>query len=273
MMQMARKDGIEKLYHYQGPNLCRLEDILKNKRVYFSNPADFNDPWDCQPFFDSLNLDDATCREKWGIQLERELAKIPPQARDTLRELPGKWYDHQAVLRNVIEKMTIGHSKAAQQWRIYCLTPYAKSLLMWAHYGDKHCGVCLEFNATRQFGLAYKVTYRDELLPVGPDIREDHKALAELTVLTKSKEWEYEREYRMLSREKALDPTFALTTEDNYFPLPPVSLTAIIMGWAADKEKIRDMVRKFWPGLNLKRAVKRPHEYHIDIVDDDGISK
>jgi hypothetical protein len=271
MMQMAREDGIDRLYHYQGPRLDRVEDILKNKRVYFSNPVDFNDPWDCQPFFDSINLDDATRREKWGLHLERDLAKLPIDAQTTLRSLPGQWYHHKAVLRNVIEKMTAGHIKAARQWRIYCLTPYPDSLLMWAHYGEKHQGICLEFDGKRQFGLGYRVNYMDKLVLVWPDDFRN-ETVGKAMVLTKSKEWEYEHEYRMMAREEALDPTFPVTTKNNYFPLPTGALTALIMGWAADKQKIRDLVRKLWPDLKVRRAIKRPHEYHLDIVDDDGVS-
>jgi hypothetical protein len=41
-------------------------------------------------------------------------------------------------------------SKPLQQMlaerRIYCLTPKADSTLMWSHYADNHCGVCLEFS-------------------------------------------------------------------------------------------------------------------------------
>ena len=61
--------------------------------------------------------------------------------------------------------------------RIYCLTPHPDSLLMWAHYGDKHKGVCLEFDSTLHFGRAYRVKYADNLPLISPENSTDGHAL------------------------------------------------------------------------------------------------
>ena len=33
-------------------NPHRLRQVLCDRHLHFSNPADFNDPWDCRPWFD-----------------------------------------------------------------------------------------------------------------------------------------------------------------------------------------------------------------------------
>lgn len=63
--------GLTHLYHYQDFDLnssdnhvARLTDILKNHRVWCSNPTTFNDPWDGKPYFDPAHLDDDEIRSK-----------------------------------------------------------------------------------------------------------------------------------------------------------------------------------------------------------------
>ena len=42
--------NVKRLYRYQPLDLGRLRTILEGK-LYCSSPRDFNDPWDCHPFF------------------------------------------------------------------------------------------------------------------------------------------------------------------------------------------------------------------------------
>src|SRR5262249_17850696 len=157
-------------------------------------------------------------RKKWGAHLEPDLARLPMEWQMRIRALGENWYDQTDILQQLIEAMTNGHTlKAMHLWRMYCLTPHPDSLLMWAHYGEKHEGICLEFDATREFGLAYRVAYSDNLIAITPDLLRENVALAEAMVLTKSSEWKYEDEYRMLARDGAIEPDFPVTTEKNYY--------------------------------------------------------
>jgi len=67
--QVAGQLGLKSLYHYQDFNLTssddhveQLADILKNHRIWCSDPSTFNDPWDCKPYFDPAILDDPRAR-------------------------------------------------------------------------------------------------------------------------------------------------------------------------------------------------------------------
>ncbi len=57
-IRFAGPAGLTSLYHYEDFQLDRLADILRNHRIYCSNPADFNDPWDCKPYFNPALHDD-----------------------------------------------------------------------------------------------------------------------------------------------------------------------------------------------------------------------
>ena len=139
---------------------------------------------------------------------------------------------------------------------------------MWAHYANKHHGVCLEFDAkAEKVWRARKVVYKDKFTIANADMMADHNALLEASLLTKSKEWSYEEEYRLLARDGKLDPTFSLATEGNFLRLPAGAISkAVIAGSRANADEVRDIVKRVDPSLAVKRAVPRPHEYHLDIV-------
>ena len=154
-----------------------------------------------------------------------------------------------------------------ERWRIYCLTPHPNSLLLWAHYAEKHQGICLEFDVgVEQIGQAQRVVYNDTLPIIGPDDFGDPKALVDAVLLTKSHEWAYEDEYRVLARDHDIDPTFSTKTQKGYLLLAPGALTAVIAGCSADIVTIKDVLAQCGSTVPLKRAVRVPNQYHLKIV-------
>jgi hypothetical protein len=95
----------------------------------------------------------------------------------------------------------------------------------------------------------------------------DAAALLEASLLTKSTEWSYEEEYRILARDGALDPTFSLATNGTFLELPQGAITAVIVGSRAKLDTVREIIQKVVPGLPVKRAVQGADEFHLDIVD------
>jgi len=127
---------------------------------------------------------------------------------------------------------------------------------MWAHYGEPHRGICLEFDTTREFGAALQVVYRDDMALIRPPMFTDHRALAAATVLSKSSEWRYEDDYRILARDEPSDPTFHLTARENYVILPTGNRTAIVAGCNVDVHAIRSLLDEHGAGVGLKRAIR-----------------
>lgn len=120
-----------------------------------SKPSSFNDPWDRKPWFNSSILDDPQERERhleWLLRTAGEPADAPPA--EEMRANP-------MLLKALIEQVRDGHIRAIDdQYRVYCLSPEATIPLMWAHYGDNHRGVALEFDTRAdQLVAAYKVYY------------------------------------------------------------------------------------------------------------------
>lgn len=268
-MRTAAEAGVKKLYHYQGSNPDYLRDALVNQRVFFSNPKNFNDPWDCNPYFEPA-IDHAESRRKWGNLLDPLYQELSPDLRAKLEaKWNGNWYDNKAFLRKTIERMRLTvRELTVERWRMYCLTPHANSVLMWAHYAEKHRGISLEFDArSPQVSRAFQVLYADKFPVIGPDDINIQGAMPDALLLTKSQEWAYEHEYRIIARNEEIDPTFSVKTSKDYLGLEPRALTAVVAGCNADLASIQSIVDESGCGILVKRAVRRPDRYHLDVID------
>jgi hypothetical protein len=272
----AREDGITKLYHYQGSCFKHLRATLTENRIHCSNPQNFNDPWDCRPFFDAASVNDPTQRPKWIRLVKKWAAGLTAEQQENIvHQLGEEWYENTGLLLRTVAGIAPSvDGNNQERYRIFCLSAHANLLLMWAHYAQKHQGVCLEFDATKEkLWRARRVVYRDAMTAINADIMYDKPALLEAVLLTKSREWSYEKEYRLLGRDGAIDPSFALATDGDFLRLPEEAITAVIAGHNADIQGIRKVIQESAPGVALRRAVQRPNEYHLDIIDEGSVGE
>jgi len=255
----AIQAGIPTLYHYERFNPEYLATTLRNKIIHCSNPANLNDPWDCKPAFDPQSLEDPEV-------LEREMAWRLPQH-------PAKhlWEAKMRADPKARAEFMVGASKSIEQMlaqrRIYCLTPKDDSTLMWSHYAENHRGICLEFDvANMLFSNACEVVYREAYPKWIPyDINDEPRRVMEL-ILTKAEEWCYEKEYRLVSVDAPPTSSF-LHLHGDFFRLPNGALKSVIMGCEADHRTISALIKDCAPDLPVKRAVRSPNLYKLEIVD------
>jgi hypothetical protein len=240
MVRRAAEVGIRKLYHYEPFMATYLEETIVNHRVHFSNP---NLPAAEQRFYETKLLTD------------------PHFFKEALQT------DFREGIRNMI----------LERYRVYCLSPDCYKPLMWSHYANKHQGICLEFDVGKSvIGNAYQVKYGDAL----PTIDVLSVACEEATgeeafqiLVSKSQDWWYENEYRILARDGAADevaPGFLPITNNDFLQLPPGALSAIIVGCRAKPEEVKEIkaiVEKRALGLPVKRARQASDKYHLSILD------
>ena len=271
------KTGFPNLYHYQAFNVDRLRQAIVEKRLYFSNPARFNDPWDCQPYFNSNAAFDPSLREKhvqYYIRITRKHgANATPVSEDQIQRRAQQLRDDPNFLNSKIHEFSRDFSKQiARCWRVYCISTHPDSELMWAHYAASHHGVCLEFTSRSSlFFQALKVRYVREY-PVF-DMAEEDNTLELMVLLTKSKAWEYEDEYRLIAMEKACAtagaPAPRLASDNGLIELPDGSLKSVIMGHLADTatiDAVKAVINQAPYPIALKRVVKVPNEYKLRIA-------
>jgi hypothetical protein len=269
MAGAATEAAINKLYHYEAFCPSYLTDTLVNQRVHVSDPRNFNDPWDCCPYFDTTQASDPNYRARCiqYIQQQVPLPNITVARRldyESMLQASSRLFSEmlQTSFRKTLRDTLVN------RWRIYCLTVHPAMSLMWSHYANHHQGICLEFDASQAvIGGAFQVKY-SETLPLLDILALSDEAAFQVLV-TKSSDWAYESEYRILARDSKADDDsqFQPITTNDFLYLPPGALTAIIAGCRADACAIKMLVHKHAPGLPVKRAVQAPERYSLSIQD------
>ncbi len=265
--QTAHPKHLQYLYHWQRFVPEYLTTLLREQTIWCSNPATFNDPWDCKPFFNTEALRDEGERERhieWYAEITRvHRPDIPP---DFIARTQQQLRDNPVLLTERIVKASMEMWPAvAERYRVYCLGPDIHNTLMWALYADNHRGVCLEFS-TRNTVMccALGVQYSRDFPITRAYSNDDVENLVPL--LTKSDVWSYEREYRLVAQESNKRTKHdTLITENNYLRLPDNALTSIIVGCQGPFEDVRSLVNQFAPQVQVRRAERIPNRYALHI--------
>ena len=93
-------------------------------------------------------------------------------------------------------KFEVFREDFARNYGFVCMTENDWSPVMWAHYADRHHGVCYRFDVRES--RRWKVSYKSELH--SPEELKRCPPMEQLRRLisTKSSEWRYEREHRVV---------------------------------------------------------------------------
>ena len=89
-------------------------------------------------------------------------------------------------------------------------------------------------------------------------------------LLTKSDDWKYEREYRIIGFGDTVSRPFGespLTLRGNFMHLAAGSIKSVIVGCEANFSQIEEVVTAADPALRIKRAVRSPSKYRLVIED------
>ncbi|MCK9199542.1 MAG: DUF2971 domain-containing protein [Gallionella sp.] len=248
-------------------------DVLQTGRICFSPPQKFNDPFELKPniagFAPSDELDPNM--ERLPQILESEHQGFPLFMKASLPyeryvELTKKrlWPESDAQTGT---QTLAPHLRKAFEDRleeivgILCLTESHENLTMWAHYGDKHQGMVIGFDATHPYfqNSDENAGTPRHLKPViyhGSRPKLNWSGLtSEDILLTKGEDWECEKEWRMFAQ---LDKAEIEQTEAgpiHLFSYPPESVTKVIIGCRAKPEAV-DQVKIAMASIpNLSRAV------------------
>ena len=177
------------LYKYYSDDLRNLEAV-KNNQMWYSAPCNFNDVFDCAIAVEEKDIFDCILRmasEKTEIRVGSQMwRKIKEITKQQIKEFLSKFDD----LRT--------------QMGITCLSETDDSLLMWAHYANNHSGICveyelLEFNSQLHFSPV-PIVYTDERVCIHTleTLTNDILGLFIESLTTKSPEWSYEKEWRII---------------------------------------------------------------------------
>ncbi len=263
--------GLDRLYHYQPFDPVQLSKIILDKALYFSNPGGFNDPWDCRPWWNTEALADPVVFDRhidWYIMVTRKHGQNIPE--NEIQQRANVFRSDPELFKGKMEEISLAiEATINERYRVYCLSSKPDSELMWAHYSNKHQGICLEFDAGNElFSQSLKLSYQEDypLFDLTTETLDEN--LMPLT--TKSSAWKHEDEYRLIAQEEgAATPDDTLMTRSNYIELPDGALTAIIVGCLAPDstlKAIKKLIEQSTYSVKLKRAVRARDQYKLSII-------
>jgi hypothetical protein len=226
----------EYLYKYRPLDLHALYTISRSE-LYFSSPMDFNDPFDCNIVPDpSYTNEEAENYIKTiqGLDHAHRLDK----AIDTFRNR-GMISFYETMVRDI--------ERLRNELRICSLSEINNSIMMFSHYADGHRGLCFEFRVddSNFFDALDSVKYPPDFPKFHPFRDDRHNQLVQAEFLTKSPDWSYEREWRII---KAA-PQPAL------YRIPDKALTGIIFGCQTSEEN-KQLVNAINAGRQYPAALR-----------------
>lgn len=244
------------LYKYLPPNLLK---VLQDKRVRFTQPGDFNDPFEFRPQIEAAVTDgevQAYVEENFEKLVEHELAKYGALVQSIPRQvLKDLLVAQKARLPEVFKMLQPGILQKIspaidgllnQNVGVLCLSEVRDSLLMWGHYTDNHKGFVIGFDSSHAFFLKRR-SEQDEfgfLRKVNYQVERPKVVLSDTSspvwFQTKSSQWEYEKEWRIVRVLSEADHR----TDRSPFPLclfefAPDAILEIVIGARADSSTIQ----------------------------------
>ncbi len=218
---------------------------LENSLLRFTQPKALNDSFECLPTF-------SRC-----IELMNELKGKPFS--EKFEEVNFIDVEGESIVNDYFSEFEFEF----EGFGIFSLSKRYNSNLMWGHYA-KHNGFAIGFNINHPFFkkekfIRGKVKYTNER-PVLT--RND---LDDSIFFHKSKDWSYEKEYRLIAEMKDCDKVIPNSPSIHLFEIPFETITEIILGL---KTKYNDilMIKKFTDEreIPLYRCKKSNKSYLIE---------
>ena len=198
---------IYKFFQWHGNDFTY--DVFLEHSLFFGSHLNFNDPFDCNPLgtFD-------------GPKVVEQIKSMSYIEQIIIKSLCLQYGD------NPSEYFFEANKDNIERHGICCFSKKWDNNLMWAHYADRHKGICIGFDTDLlkdediEF---YPINYVKEQLKVNVPCSDDD-IIRILT--TKGKDWKYEKEIRAIKK----FPTKKLTTKDRIWKFNSHAVKEIILG-------------------------------------------
>ncbi|MTI00513.1 DUF2971 domain-containing protein [Roseibium sp. RKSG952] len=271
---------------------ARLEDELEaaqNGCVWFSSLNSQNDPFDTLPVIvDSERAEIQRLIKAFQREYGRNAMISGRNLVDEARNLNLKIRDVRDEYSNP-EQFKTGipkHLEAAREWQtICCFTANPFSSLMWAYYSASHQSFCYEFSCEKEdLAAARKVVAKVKYLESRPTLTTvqairwlinssrranppKHRALVvsgeeativnDALVLSKSKEWDRECEWRALNTQG---------DSAGYNSIAPYRLKSIVLGANASDRLKGFLMPRIGSDVEVRNLALSKHSYDLEFA-------
>lgn len=234
------------LYKYLSYNKGS-ELVLSDCTIKFTRPKDFNDPFDCKAVdishWKSEDWIEFFSKEGYPVV---EATKLATQA-----------IDEKVTNENFVDFVN--------DFGVFCLSEVNDDILMWSHYADHHKGFCVGFHIDNNnyFSEVYNVNYEKIYPKLSASACKKEKART--IMLSKSCDWEYEREWRKIKCLKL--PNGKRLSEIQ--PYPENLLASVIFGakiTECSRQKLLDILDKKTVQPDIFNAKLCGNKFSLEIV-------
>ena len=257
------------LYKYRSWKKEEDRKTLTQNEFYLASPRDFNDPFDCRI---SPNLSLLDSKEKIRTYIDNivinnfdKLSKNNLDIKAQMDEFENRLYN---IKESQKELDKIHFSEQDIFYGILSLSMTWKNILLWSHYADCHKGFCIGLDKNKlcqlpNFGMGGPVEYpKNKLYPVIHPLdeknnienifKETHK---------KSKEWSYEKEYRLVKNFYPHKPSI----KDRLINIPDSFISELLLGLRIseeDKKQIINIAKQ--KNIKVYQIVSTPFKFEIN---------
>lgn len=223
----------------------RLKEIIQNNSLYFSSVAKYNDPFEFKANLSSNfnQLELFTLLKDTGKYSDAEATKLS----DMMIQ------DKEACLSSFQQSI----EKTISKLGVCCLSQKYNNLLMWAHYGNDHKGVVLKFKMDKDlsfFSPLFKVDYCADFPKY--NYFKNNKGLDHIQVKTKSIDWAYEEEMRIIKEKEGL------------YQFNKIALFSIYFGLRTPQDEIDNIIKlateNGFEHLIYKKATIKEGHYSLE---------
>jgi len=238
--------------------------LITKGELYFSNPSEFNDPYDTW-----LPIIPNDLTEKVLLKLMNSKER-PQQARNLrriARAFPGDLQEYVAWINenftknaNQGEYFYVMNELFLNDYFVYCLSKKYNDILMWSHYAFNHTGICVgistnsdgdvELNSSnnsfnKEILHPEKIKYSSNLEKQSQQKIDQFNIVSlKRMLLYKAKFWSYEEEYRLIVQQKSNDNNQILRLKGG-------SISKIFFGLKTPEEIIKQTIMEMSKSENL----------------------
>lgn len=259
-------------------------DLLESQLVRFTQPGDFNDPFELHPSYDLMSKADIAALPEAPGQEGSEGPKmrlLTPEVMQAMfaSVLPG--LQKQIAMRSdqqgafSIDNNLLAQATFDSKFGILCLTEIPDSLLMWAHYANNHRGFVIQFDETHEFFAP--TSHEEQLLELTKVEYSAQRPVLSYSSINsptlyyrKSPEWAYENEWRIIKPLRAARKTLAHPDYPRFlFELPPSAVKGVIIGLSVPQsvqlELSELLARPHWKHAKIFKTALDKNEYRLNI--------
>lgn len=224
--------------------------ILKENKIYIPSYEELNDPW--EKIIEIPPYKSYTKSEEMELlKIDNEASKLGFYGCNSFGKGILKDQNELDSIRSDFNNIMYEES----DWGIFSMSMLNDSLLLWAHYGDEHRGICIGFNkeAFLNTDNVIKVKYRKKIPSINP--KRVYRRPEKQYFGNKHFAWSYEKEYRYLHPELSVEIT------------SPANINSIFLGIRVDDEIVERIRCEFSKKYTTYKAIMDKSSYRINYTE------